>query len=70
MPAFLPWLLTGLRNYEEYEVCSIAVGVVGDICRGLEKAITPYCEDIMNLLMQDLQVGAFRFLCLDPYECV
>jgi len=36
MPHFRPFLCLGLNNYEEHQVCGVAVGVVGDICRALE----------------------------------
>eukprot|EP01112_Ceratiomyxa_fruticulosa_P013181 TRINITY_DN3691_c0_g1_i3.p1 TRINITY_DN3691_c0_g1~~TRINITY_DN3691_c0_g1_i3.p1 ORF type:complete len:854 (-),score=220.38 TRINITY_DN3691_c0_g1_i3:421-2982(-) len=55
MPYFQPYLHLGLRNYEDYEVCTIAVGVVGDLCRALEKKLAPYCSDIVSLLLQNLQ---------------
>jgi importin subunit beta-1 len=33
MPHFRPFLSLGLSNNEEHQVCQVAVGVVGDICR-------------------------------------
>ena len=35
------YLEMGLQNFEEYQVCAITVGVVGDICRALEAKIFP-----------------------------
>jgi len=55
MPHFHPFLLLGLRTYEEYQVCTIAVGVVGDICRALQKQVTPYCDEIVTILIRHLQ---------------
>ncbi|GFY82403.1 ARM repeat superfamily protein [Actinidia rufa] len=43
-----------LKNFEEYQVCSISVGVVGDTCRALDEKILPYCDGIMTLLLKDL----------------
>lgn len=39
MPHFRPFLCLGLNNYEEHQVCGVAVGVVGDICRALESKV-------------------------------
>lgn len=55
MPHFLPFLTMGLRNYEEYQVCSVAVGVVGDIARALGPKISSYCDEIVSILLQNLQ---------------
>ncbi|GLT73784.1 hypothetical protein SLA2020_456190 [Shorea laevis] len=54
MPEFYKYLEMGLQNFEEYQVCSITVGVVGDICRALDDKVLPYCDGIMNLLLRDL----------------
>lgn len=54
MPEFYKYLETGLQNFEEYQVCAITVGVVGDICRALEDKILPYCDGIMTQLLKDL----------------
>jgi len=52
---FHPCLLMGLRTYEEYQVCTVAVGVVGDLCRALEAQIAPFCDDIVRCLLENLQ---------------
>jgi importin subunit beta-1 len=44
-----------LRAHEEYQVCSVAVGVVGDICRAIQKKVSPYCDEIITVLLQNLQ---------------
>ncbi|KAE8696506.1 Importin subunit beta-1 [Hibiscus syriacus] len=54
MPEFYKYLEMGLQNFEEYQVCGITVGVVGDICRSLDDKILPYCDGIMGLLLKDL----------------
>jgi len=48
-------LLLGLRNYEEYQVCTVAVGLVGDVCRALQRKIVPYCDEIVTILVEILQ---------------
>lgn len=54
MDAFKPFLYMGLKNHQEYQVCCAAVGLTGDICRGLKLKILPFCDDIMNLLLENL----------------
>lgn len=48
-------LLTGLKSVEESGLCTVAVGVVGDLCRALNRSIMPYCDDIMHCLLELLQ---------------
>lgn len=55
MPELYKYLEMGLQNFEEYEVCAITVGVIGDICRALEDKVLPYCDGIMNHLVRNLQ---------------
>jgi len=55
MDAVKPFLITGLRNFEAYQVCTVAVGLVGDISRAIEGGMQPYCDDIMSALMEALQ---------------
>eukprot|EP00899_Mesostigma_viride_P011808 jgi/Mesvir1/20628/Mv14854-RA.1 len=55
MLQFYPYLDMGLKNYEEYQVCSITVGVVGDLARALEEALLPFCDGIVYQLLQNLQ---------------
>ncbi|WOL16301.1 importin subunit beta-1-like [Canna indica] len=54
MQEFYKYLETGLQNFEEYQVCSISVGVIGDICRALDEKVHPYCDGIMTQLLKDL----------------
>jgi len=54
LEAFYPILLASLENHREFQVCSAAVGVVGDLSRALTVNITPYCDEIMNRLMTNL----------------
>ncbi|KAK4336955.1 hypothetical protein RND71_043527 [Anisodus tanguticus] len=54
MEAFKPYLILGLKNYSEYHVFIIAVGLVGDICRAVSSRIQPYCDEIMTILIENL----------------
>ena len=60
MPHFRPFLSLGLSNYEEHQVCAVAIGVVGDICRALEAKVLPYCDEIVHLLLRNLQNPALN----------
>ena len=52
--AFKEFLFAALRNTAEYQVCHAAVGLVGDLSRALSVGILPLCDEIMNILMQNL----------------
>ncbi|WOL16302.1 importin subunit beta-1-like [Canna indica] len=54
MQEFYKYLEMGLQNFEEHQVCSISVGVIGDICRSLDEKVLPYCDGIMSQLLKDL----------------
>lgn len=54
LPEFYKFLEIDLQNFEEYQVCAVTVGVVGDICRALEDKIFPYCDGIMTQLLKNL----------------
>jgi importin subunit beta-1 len=55
MAAVEPCLVAGLRNFQAYQVCIVAVGTVGDISRNIEEKIQPHCDNIMNALVDDLK---------------
>lgn len=52
--AFMPFLSNGLQAHEEYSLCGIAVGLVGDICRALGEQALPYAQGFMEALMGSL----------------
>ncbi|XP_022922215.1 importin subunit beta-1-like [Cucurbita maxima] len=54
MTEFYKYIEMGLQNFEEYQVCAVTVGVVGDICRALEDNVLPYCDGIMTQLLKNL----------------
>lgn len=55
MDAFKPFLSLGLKNFAEYQVCTAAVGLTGDICRAVGSKVLPYCDEIMTLLLENLR---------------
>jgi len=54
MGDFHECLYIGLSNFQEYQVCQSAVGVVGDIARAIKSQLMPYCDKILFLLLQNL----------------
>lgn len=43
-----------LAHMQEGQVCSVTVGVLGDICRAVESQVAPYCNAIMQILLENL----------------
>lgn len=54
MTEFFRFLEMGLQNFDEYQVCLVSVGVVGDVCRALDMKILPFCDAIMTQLLKNL----------------
>lgn len=50
-----PYVLSGLQNYTDWQVCNAAVGCAGDLCRALEAKMIPVCDALVQCLLQDLQ---------------
>ena len=53
--AFLPSLFTALKSHEDTQLCTVAVGVIGDISRALGDQSTQYANAFMNVLLENLQ---------------
>jgi len=55
---YLPYvkdpIVIGLKNFEDYAVCTCAIGFVGDLCRALKIKIAPICDEIMGLALEIL----------------
>ena len=45
------------------QVCLAAVGLVGDLCRALTNQIVPYCDEIMQILIENLSVSDLLLHC-------
>ena len=54
MESLKPVLYVGLRNFDEYQVCQAAVGVVGDLGRNISIKILPFCDELMTILLEGL----------------
>jgi len=57
MKVLQPFVMRHLRDTQSYKLCSIATGLVGDISRALEIKIAPFCNEIVEELMRNLQNG-------------
>ncbi|KAL3923539.1 MAG: hypothetical protein SGILL_001598 [Bacillariaceae sp.] len=55
MEQVAPRLVAGVNNFAAYQVCIVAVGTVGDICRNIEGRMQPYCDPIMTVLAECLK---------------
>jgi len=55
IPHFMPFVSASIQNYAAHSVVECAVGVVGDIVRGLEKRVVPYAEGLITLLVDALR---------------
>ncbi|CAH8858038.1 unnamed protein product [Trichobilharzia szidati] len=52
---FMPILVNCLRNHTDTQVCMNAVGLLGDMCRALNKHLLPHCDGLVTILMEILQ---------------
>ncbi|KAJ2156840.1 karyopherin Kap95 [Coemansia sp. RSA 552] len=55
LESFAPFLCNALQNHEEYQLCSISIGLIGDICRCLGQEAIQYCDQFMTILLQNLE---------------
>lgn len=54
LQAFLPFLGPALKAYDDPQLCSVAVGLIGDICRALSELSAGYCDMFMSALLENL----------------
>lgn len=50
-----PVLELGLKQHQDWQVCQVTVGALGDVARAIERDIFPYCDRIMLVLLHNLQ---------------
>lgn len=55
LSAFLPFLINALQAHQEYQLCGIAIGLIGDISRALGPATAQYAQGFMEVLLANLQ---------------
>lgn len=70
-----PYLKVALKNYSDIQVCQAAIGLVGDLSRGISDQLIGYCDDIMQIMIDTLSydldmvdyVNELREGCLEGY---
>ena len=53
--AFLHYLYPALKAHEDTQLCTVAVGIIGDISRALGEQSAQYASPFMTLLLKNLQ---------------
>lgn len=53
--AFLHYLYPALKAHEDTQLCTVAVGIIGDISRALGEQSAPYANSFMTVLLENLQ---------------
>ncbi|KAF9468235.1 armadillo-type protein [Collybia nuda] len=53
--AFLPFLYPALKAHEDTQLCTVAVGIIGDISRALGEQSAQYANPFMTVLLENLQ---------------
>lgn len=53
--AFLPFLYPALKAHEDTQLCTVAVGIIGDISRALGEQSAAYAGPFMQVLLENLQ---------------
>ncbi|KAH8112102.1 ARM repeat-containing protein [Phellopilus nigrolimitatus] len=52
--AFLPFLYPALKAHEDTQLCTVAIGVIGDISRALGEQSVQYAGPFMSVLLESL----------------
>ncbi|KAH8084890.1 ARM repeat-containing protein [Cristinia sonorae] len=55
MQAFLPYLAPALKAHEDSQLCTVAIGVIGDLSRALGEQSAQYAGAFMTVLLENLQ---------------
>jgi importin subunit beta-1 len=53
--AFLPFLYPALKAHEDTQLCTVAVGIIGDISRALGEQSAQFSNAFMSVLFENLQ---------------
>lgn len=53
--AFLVYLYPALKAHEDTQLCTVAVGIIGDISRALGEQSAQYAGPFMTVLLENLQ---------------
>lgn len=57
-------------HLQDWQVCQVSVGVLGDICRAIEEGMAPYCDRVMAVLLANLQVRSRCWLRRPSTRCL
>ncbi|KIP03461.1 hypothetical protein PHLGIDRAFT_130117 [Phlebiopsis gigantea 11061_1 CR5-6] len=55
MASFLPLLYPALKAHEDAQLCTVAIGVIGDLSRALGEKTEQYANAFMSVLLENLQ---------------
>lgn len=55
MQAFLQFLFPALKAHEDTQLCTVAVGLIGDVCGALGDQSAQYSNQFMTVLLENLQ---------------
>lgn len=55
MASFLPLLYPALKAHEDAQLCTVAIGVIGDLSRALGEKTEGYANAFMSVLLENLQ---------------
>ncbi|CAE6425113.1 unnamed protein product [Rhizoctonia solani] len=55
LEAFLPIIVTALKNHEDAALCTVCIGTIGDIARALQEKTVQYAAAFVSLLLESLQ---------------
>ncbi|KAF9054219.1 armadillo-type protein [Panaeolus papilionaceus] len=53
--AFFPFLYPALKAHEDTQLCTVAVGIIGDVSRALGEQSAQYAGPFMTVLLENLQ---------------
>ena len=51
----MPFLYPALKSHEDTQLCTVAVGIIGDISRALGDQSAQYANPFMTVLLENLQ---------------
>ena len=54
MQAFLPFLYPALKAYDDTQLCTVAVGIIGDITRAVGDQSAQYANAFVTVLIENL----------------
>lgn len=60
LEVFKPFLIQGVKNRAEHQVCISAIGVVGDLSRAIGAQMQPLCDEIMEAFITNLADSAIN----------